>query len=190
MTNTTQRPKLREAGRAAAGAEQVLSWVQQGVRAEQAVARALRRLLRARPFFYVVNALPLGRSDIDHIVVGPTGVFAIETKGYAGAVRITNGALKRNGFPPDEDPLRQARRAAAVVCEWLRRRGLDIRRVQPVLCLPYADLDRPQCIGGVLVTRREHLGYLVRHWQGQQLDEAHAARVFAALQRKIQPAAA
>ena len=168
----------------------MLEWVVRGVRAEQSVARALRRLLRARPYFYVVNALPLGRGDIDHIVVGPTGVFAIETKGYTGKITIADGALARNGFHPDRDPLRQARRAAVTVCERLQRDGFLVRRVQPVLCLPYADLDRPQRVRGVLVTRREHLGYLLRHWEGQELDEARAARMFIVLQRHAQPFAA
>ena len=161
-----------------------------GVRAEQSVARALRRLLRARPYFYVVSSMPRPRGDIDHVVVGPTGVFAVETKGYRGTVQVADGVLTVNGFRPDRDPLRQARRAAAVVRRHLWLGKLKISRVQAVLCLPYADLDRPQCVDGVLVTCREHLGYLIRHWQGQQLNERRAARVFDVLQAHAQRDAA
>jgi hypothetical protein len=184
------RPKERQAGEPGAGPERMLGLVQRGIRGEQSVARALRRLLRARPYFYVINALPLRRGDIDHIVVGPTGVFAIETKGYTGKITIADGALARNGFHPDRDPLRQARRAAATVRERLQRSGFRLRRVQPVLCLPYALLDRPQCVRGVLLTRREHLGHLLRRWEGQELDEAQAARVFTVLRRHAQFSAA
>ena len=161
-----------------------------GVRAEQSVARTLRRLLRTRPYFYLVNGMTKPRGDIDHVVVGPTGVFAVETKGYRGTVRVADGVLTVNGFRPDRDPLRQARRAAAIVRRRLWFGKLKVSRVQAVLCLPYADLERPQCAGGVLVTRREHLGYLIRHWQGQQLNAEQAARVFEVLQVHVQRAAA
>ncbi len=191
MANAQRRKRgERQAGRPGAGAKRVLDRVQRGVRAEQSVARSLRRLLRARPYFYVVNAVPLGRGDIDHIVVGPTGVFVIETKGYSGKITIEDGTLARNGFYPDRDPLRQARRAVATVRERLQRSGFRLQHIQPVVCLPYAHLDRPQCVRGVLVTRREDLGYLLRHWQGQELNETQAAGVFVVLQRHAVPSAA
>ncbi len=165
----------------------MLDNVRRGLWAERSVARALRCLLRARPYFYVVNALPCRGGDIDHIVIGPTGVFVIETKGYRGKIAIADGALTRDGFYPDRDPLRQVRRAAATVCERLRRNGFHLRRPQPIVCVPCAHLARPQCVRGVLVTRREHLGYLLRHWQGQELNEDQAAGAFVVLQRYAVP---
>jgi hypothetical protein len=32
--------------------------------------------------------IPGSRANIDHIAVGPTGIFTIETKNYAGTVRV------------------------------------------------------------------------------------------------------
>jgi hypothetical protein len=56
--------------------------------------------------------------NIDHVVVGPAGVFAIETKFRSGTGEITfrNGeGLFVGGFPEEKDSLKQARANAAEV---------------------------------------------------------------------------
>jgi hypothetical protein len=58
----------------------------------------------------------IGRGDVDHVVVGPTGVFAVETKNWPGRVEVRGGALYRNGRR-DETSLRQAIRAAIAIRE-------------------------------------------------------------------------
>ncbi|WP_394770747.1 nuclease-related domain-containing protein [Lacisediminihabitans sp.] len=54
-----------------------------GARGEIAVARALGRLPAA---WTVLHSLPVGKteSDIDHLLVGPAGVFTINTKHHSG----------------------------------------------------------------------------------------------------------
>jgi hypothetical protein len=56
-----------------------------GTSGERAVARTLRELDDS---YYLLNnvRLPRGRGDIDHILLGPNGVFVIETKNYSGKV--------------------------------------------------------------------------------------------------------
>lgn len=41
--------------------------------------------------------LPGSRENIDHLLIGPPGVFVIETKTYKGAVRLRGGELYVNG---------------------------------------------------------------------------------------------
>src|SRR5438045_2829894 len=56
--------------------------------------------------------------NIDHIAVGPAGVFAIEPKFRSGQGEITfrNGeGLFVGGFPEEKDSLKQARAKAAEV---------------------------------------------------------------------------
>jgi hypothetical protein len=36
-------------------------------------------------------------ANIDHIVIGPTGVWVVETKNYAGSIQVRNGELNVNG---------------------------------------------------------------------------------------------
>lgn len=48
--------------------------------------------------FHVINDLPIGRGNLDHVVVGPTGVYVIETKNWRGVIRAdSNGELTWNG---------------------------------------------------------------------------------------------
>jgi hypothetical protein len=57
-----------------------------GKRGELAVTRALRGL----PDGYVLLndlMLPKGRGNVDHLLIGPNGLFVIETKNYAANVR-------------------------------------------------------------------------------------------------------
>jgi len=51
----------------------------------------------------------LGYGDLDHVVVGPTGIFVIETKSNRGTVEMENGRLKIRGLDePKKDYERQA----------------------------------------------------------------------------------
>lgn len=45
--------------------------------------------------------IPQSGANIDHIVVGPTGVWVVETKSYAGEVRVRGGRLTVGGRRKD-----------------------------------------------------------------------------------------
>jgi hypothetical protein len=71
--------------------------------------------------YYLINNLELpGRSDdIDHLVVGPSGIFALETKNHRGRIFWQDGQwyqakISRSGRPqpaePIRDPTRQLKR--------------------------------------------------------------------------------
>lgn len=48
--------------------------------------------------FYIINGLKTQAGDVDHIVVGPTGVFALDTKSWRGVVSADGkGELLVNG---------------------------------------------------------------------------------------------
>jgi|GEM_PF-308728 len=58
-----------------------------GVEGEKLVIEAL---LDLGDDYYLINDVKLGKGNIDHIVLGPNGVFVIETKNYSGKI-ICNG---------------------------------------------------------------------------------------------------
>jgi hypothetical protein len=64
-----------------------------------------------------------GRFDVDHVLVGPGGIFVIETKTASkpmrGDVRVKYDGEKVtvNGFAPDRDPVFQAKALTAWVSE-------------------------------------------------------------------------
>ena len=69
-----------------------------GKRGELAVTRALSGL----PDDYVLLndlLLPKGRGNIDHFLIGPNGLFVIETKNYATNMKCEGDQWFRNGKP-------------------------------------------------------------------------------------------
>jgi len=58
----------------------------QGIKAEKIVTDTLRNLDDS---YYLINdiVLPKRRANIDHIILGPTGIFVIETKSYGGKIK-------------------------------------------------------------------------------------------------------
>jgi hypothetical protein len=89
--------------------------------------------------------------NIDHIVVGPNGVFAIETKGRAKPdrgrgqedVRVVYDG-KSLQFPTwrETEPIEQAKRQAVWLSSWLSKATGDQITVKPALALPGWYVDR------------------------------------------------
>jgi hypothetical protein len=54
---------------------------------EKRVGRQLERLMRGDPRWRCLHAVPVGRrgADIDHLVIGPGGVFTLNAKHHPGA---------------------------------------------------------------------------------------------------------
>jgi hypothetical protein len=70
------------------------TWLR-GWRGESVVQRILKEL---EPSGYrIINHLDIGRGDVDHVVVGPTGTFAIETKNHVGRFTQRKHSLLRGG---------------------------------------------------------------------------------------------
>jgi hypothetical protein len=156
--------------------------VTRGRDAEIAIAHCLKKL---GPKFYLIHDFPLPRGNVDHIVVGVTGVFVIETKGNVGAVSICDGSIKINGFSPQRDPIEQVRNAARYVCACLRDEVEAVGWVTAVVCFERAWLERSVVLDDVLVTRHAHLRHLIRHWHGRRLLDADVMRVFETLKANL-----
>jgi len=87
--------------------------------------------------YYLVNNLGLpGRGDdVDHLVVGPNGVFALETKHYSGRIYCRNGQwyqakTSRGGVAQPERPVRDPARQLKRNVDYLRA---CIKRTDPEL---------------------------------------------------------
>jgi|GEM_PF-5770496 len=112
-------------------------------RAGAAGEAVLPQLLRPLPDTWtLLNGVPTpgAHADIDHVLVGPTGVWAIEAKHHVGMVQCVGDAwgytrLGAGGIPQEGhigNPSQQARRAAAALEHYLQRRDLPVS-VQPLV---------------------------------------------------------
>ena len=106
---------------------------------ERAVAQYLEWFRTAG--FFVFHDVPSGDANVDHVLIGPKGVFTIETKTWSkpqrGECKITvvDGIIRANGREMDRDPLVQAKAQAG----WLRQFFAESKFntfVQPVVVFP------------------------------------------------------
>ncbi len=94
--------------------------------------------------FRVFHDFPAENFNIDHIAVGPQGVFAIETTGRGKADRKDNAnwRLQFDGtkliFPGwvEEKPVQQAKDQSAWLAEWLGHTTEGKFKTTPVLAIP------------------------------------------------------
>jgi Nuclease-related domain len=97
-----------------------------GATAEEHVGSLLEGLPAGS--WYVIHDASFGRGNIDHILIGPAGLFTVETKSHPGPVRVgrVHGATIRQA---------QAQRDAI-------QHVMDMR-VEPLLVFSRAWVDRP-----------------------------------------------
>jgi len=113
-----------------------------GMECEVAVGQDLQNLMQYK--FKVYNDFQTKKFNIDHIAVGPTGVFAIETKGRSKFAKHENNnwKLEFDGqkliFPGwlETEPVEQALRQANWLKNWLRKATAENINVTPVLAIP------------------------------------------------------
>ena len=91
-----------------------------GARGEERVSGILKELPDR---YHVFNDFIAGSSHVDHVVVGPAGVFAVETKNWKGVVTIEEGRILIDGQLPTRSPLDQVLREARQVKTALARSG-------------------------------------------------------------------
>lgn len=130
MAGESARDMARRQREKAARLERSAALWEQGAVGEEAVATALAAL---PPEWIVVNDVRWpGRrfANIDHVVVGPGGVFVIDAKNWSGSVDVVDGVLRQEGRHRELAVAGGADAALAVA----ELASLDPSIVHPVLC--------------------------------------------------------
>jgi hypothetical protein len=126
-----------------------LAW-RHGAQGERRTARLLAPLERRGYQVFHDLSVPGSAANVDHLVVGPTGVYVIDSKRYRGRLRYTGGHLWHGGRILDRT-LATLWWEATQVAETLGF-GPDLH-VYPVLCVHVARLPwrRELLVDGVPV---------------------------------------
>ncbi len=97
-----------------------------GWEGEKQVAKLLRSTLSDD--YFLVNGLRLrGRGgDVDHVVFGPNGVFALETKNWSGNVSAYGDSWQREGKHVKASPSLQAKSNALAIRKMLSATERDL----------------------------------------------------------------
>jgi hypothetical protein len=81
--------------------EQARAW-QRGAHGERRTARLLDRLTRDGYVVFHDLAVPGSPANVDHLVIGPTGLFVIDSKQWTGSVhQSVDGLVWHNHYPLD-----------------------------------------------------------------------------------------
>jgi hypothetical protein len=81
--------------------EQARTW-QRGAKGERHTARLLDRLTRDGYVVFHDLAMPDSPANVDHLVIGPSGVFVIDSKQWTGSVHQgADGLVWHNHYPLD-----------------------------------------------------------------------------------------
>ncbi len=140
-----------------------------GYEGELVTAEELHKLMPAGN--YVYHDFPAGNFNIDHIVVGPAGVFAIETKTRSKRISGNNARKAKaqyNGkeiiFPDchDKSYLDQARRQAKWLSKWLTNATGEPVNVSPVVSIPGWFIEQTGKPEGVYVVNSRLLKSVIR----------------------------
>jgi hypothetical protein len=117
-----------------------LTW-RHGALGEYEVGAELERLSEDYSIFNNLNTAGLG--NFDHIVIGPTGLFAIETKNWRGLITSNeNGELKKNGKDSSQPHIGNFQRRTMFLRDQIV--ALTQREdfyIQPVMVFPKAHVE-------------------------------------------------
>ncbi len=164
-----------------------------GAKGEELVARALVLLPETFTVFHGLAAhsqgiVSQGGGDLDHVVVGPAGVFVIETKNWTGTIAIKDGKLTYDGVVPSRPPLAQVKQAATVLRNQLQSAvGEDIE-ISPILCFASNPLSSgQQGAAGVLVCNADQLTHLILGTRETPLSDVTQRMIIEVLKEKCDP---
>lgn len=150
-----------------------------GLEAEIACGQELDQLMREG--WYVFHDVPASKGkttfNIDHILIGPPGVFVVETKGRSKPlsksgekkwkVEFANGRLQFPGWN-ETAPIEQAQMNSSYVSSWLPRASGVRFTAEPVLLFPgwyfeakskppFPLIGNPKIIIQALSNKKEHI---------------------------------
>lgn len=155
-----------------------------GADGEEKVAAQLDKVLKKDPRWRFIHAIPVGArgSDIDHLIIGPGGVFTANAKNHPnGKIWVGGDTLMVNGQrqPYIRNARHEAARAAKLLseaCGWpVPVEGVIVlvNAVEWTIKTPPRDVH--------VVPRRQIARWLLRH--GDVLDPERQTEVFDAARR-------
>jgi hypothetical protein len=160
--------------------EQARTW-QRGAHGERHTARLLDRLTRDGYVVFHDLAVPDSPANVDHLVIGPSGLFVIDTKQWTGSVHQDVHGLVWHNYTPLDRTLATVRWEAAAISRILGTRATAL------LCVHGAHVQ-----GGGLHAQGVAIvpAHLLRSALGQDrvLSDADVAVLAATATTRLHPA--
>jgi hypothetical protein len=155
----------------------VTAW-RRGAKGERTTARLLAPLERYGFTVFHDLSLPGGRVNVDHLVIGPTGIWAIDSKSWRNRTVVDKDGRLWRGRRPADTAVRVAWWEAEQVANLFDATGLDVG-VNPVLVIHGTQLRALEAIAGqgVRVVAPDYLAAVVSRPPATLLPDEAAALV-------------
>ncbi len=164
-----------------------------GYEGEIAVGQELNQLMRDG--YYVYHDFPADKFNIDHIVVGTSGVFAVETKARSKPTsknRQADARVEYDGkclrFPnrTESKPIEQAKLQAEWLTKWLGSATGEHVGVRPVLALPgwFVEWKSSNASNGIAVINPKQFKSIAKVKNGSYLSDQMISRIVHQLEQK------
>jgi molecular chaperone DnaJ len=123
--------------------------------AEEATARAVAGLGIGFTIWNDVSVHPRSAAKLDHVVLGPAGLFAIRSADWGGEVKLSKGDVVGQTIDRDDEPFHDLLRDAKTFSRQVgvRFTGLIIVVPDAALAVPYDRIERGRLSGSLLVRR-------------------------------------
>jgi hypothetical protein len=155
-----------------------------GIEAEEYVDDIANELPNG--FIPLHNLVVGNKGNIDHVIVGPTGIWVIETKSHNGKITFDGRELKRDGRSLEKDFLGQAMAEAYAVKDILKKELQMQFDTQPIIIFAGNDVDVRfglNKIKGVYVVGPTWLDRLITNNLIQKLDDQTINKVVDVLKK-------
>lgn len=109
--------------------------------------------------FFLLHEFSCDKGIIDHILVGPKGLFPLTIQSHTGTIMVLGGQIFRNGrsLDCDRDLIRQTRELCGALQELLGRKGITVLKPRPIIVFMNAVVGVHGTISGVDVVQRNTL---------------------------------
>lgn len=157
---------------------------------KRTVGRALEQLTHEG--YHVYHGFSAENFTIDHVVVGPKGVFAVETKTYAKPApknRLEDATVEYDGrmlyFPKGEDfkTIDRAQQQASWLSEWLGKSIGEPVAARAIVALPGWYVKRTSA-EGMPVVNPQQFSSLFKHIKARPLSDAMIRHIHQQLDKK------
>ena len=162
-----------------------------GYEGEVAAGQELNQLMLEG--YHVYHDFPADKFNIDHIVAGPSGVYAVETKARSKSVSKTgsvNAKVIYNGktidFPnySDTSTLQQAVTQANWLQKWLAKAVGEPVKVQPLVALPGWYVERTSGKGIPVLNPKKGVSSYLKNRKSKVISESMITRIVHQLDQK------
>lgn len=130
---------------------------ERGVKAEELVGEKLNTITGYTCYHDIV----FDGFNIDHLLIGPGGVFVIETKSHKGKITNQGDSLFLNGKSPGKNFLNQAWSQTYQIKEILKQQTGKEWPVKPVLCFSDAFVEVRGSVKGISILNVKYLNTFI-----------------------------